>query len=247
MTNQAARHGRTLVISGVFVVLAACGSHARTNGAAIEELRPEYAPRRAALASLAAALPPVGTVTGDAPLALTPPFVWNEPADTFNADIMLFPLLLDVDHVITDEEGVDLLINDLLTHCLAWTGPNSPLRNLEEEDGDRILADCRGALARPYLLVLRQASFEAPRIVSDTEFTPGVLTTEAFVVRTSDWQVATSFQMISRTPPTVLVDIGSDGHPTPDAIHTIRIALWANAVASLRDAMTASGATFVRY
>lgn len=231
------------VLLGAVVLLAACG---KTNADAIDALRPLYAPRRASLAALATTLPAIGTVTAGQPAPLSPPIVFDQPNDTFNTEVLMWQHLSDPDGRIGDE-GIDLLLSDALLRCMRWTGPQNPMSAsaMDDRNGETIQAECTAALAHPYLLILRQAAFQPPRIVSTTEFAPGALLVEAFVVRTADSQVATSFHVTAQTATTVRVPVDAQGVPTDAAISAIRSTLWSDAIRAVGDALRTSGATFV--
>lgn len=236
---------RVATVLSLVVCASACGT---TNADAIAALTPDYAAERARLASYATMLPPPAVA---APATTVPPFapplVWAEADShgaTSNAAFLAAAELLDPDAPDVPN-GPDVDFDSALARCLRWTGPANPMAasSMGARNGDQILADCRAALAVPYLVVLRPVHFTPANATDTATFTPAMLVADVLVLRHDTGAVVASARIEARSADTVRY-VYREGEDQVQALtHFAYSTMWTNARAAIVAAFAAGGHT----
>jgi hypothetical protein len=224
------------------LALVACGT---TNGDAIESLRPDYAAERARLASFVATLPPSASITATSFGAFAPPLVWTDAYATrgsSNAAFLTVGQLADPDTPRVDL-GPDVMLDSELEVCLQWTGPHNPMAAsaLGTRNGDQLAADCRAALAVPYVVVLRPVTFQAPIATSPDTYQAGLLTTDVIVLDHATGRVIATARVQGRSGETVQYEYRPGSDPTEALGRFAYSTLWTSLRAAIAAAFAPGG------
>ncbi len=172
---------RTRHLGLVLVALAAaCGPSSRD---VFEEYSEKFAAMRETLREIHGALPPAGGPAAPGGLTgLDPRPAYDEAAKTGNTEIVMDWQLLEPGA--SKGERMDLLLGGRLLTYAEWAGPDTPMSDrmaASSADGS-FRGELEGALQTRYLVVVRTAAYDAPRVdLEREEYYGGSATMEVFL------------------------------------------------------------------
>jgi hypothetical protein len=187
---------KPLTLLTILIVLTAC---APTRAQVIEEYAEPFTHKRDQLIAIAQSLPPVGSVTENSYCdSLDPPLIMKDkyPDQEYTAAMLMYEQLLDPDIDLYEQMGFDVSIGADLVTALRWTGPKNPMASSARKGRDGDFADeLENALAYPYLVVNRIEEYIPAEIIKDSQFLPGYVAIEGFVVSFETNEILCSYRV----------------------------------------------------
>jgi len=178
------------------ILLTSC---APTRAQVLEEYTEPFAQKRKQLHTIAENLPTVGSVTENSRCAaMTPALIMrnNSPDFEFTGAMLMYKQLLDPDIDLYNQVEFDVGMGGDFLSAIKWTGQKNPLGETAMKRREGEFADqLEAALLSPYLVVNRIEEYIPAQIVEDSQFIPGYVSVEGFVIALENNAILCSFQV----------------------------------------------------
>lgn len=189
-----------LILALLSAVLAGCGGGGETNQDVINRFKPQYAELRVKLQQIAQKIPErAAELKAAQALSPQPQYTYGSDAPT-NADILMYPHLLDPDKSLVLDKQLDMKWASPLLRGLQYTGEKSPMSAtaLKNKASEKIASDLEEALKTRYLAVAQVTAYQPVVAVDKNTFKGGSVQVNGYLVDLESQEVLCSFTVSAR-------------------------------------------------